>query len=169
MRAGVSGVARVAPDVVINADNVRCDDTITALLKSRGLSYFYNHDAQMIRIGRREELFASAAPDEFKGLLPPGHRVSLNAKDEDVRTVLEQIAREERIKIIVPNKIIGGGRVTARFKDVPWDQAFEAVLESQGLWYRHSKDSDTVTVFANLNVGPPPKERFEQYRSGSDQ
>ena len=168
MRAGLSGVAHVAPDVVINADHVRCDETITALLKSRGLSYFYNHDAQMIRVGRREELFASAAPDEFKGLLPPGHRISLNVKDENVRSVLEQIARDEHINVIVPDKILGGGRVTARFKDVPWDQAFEAVLESQSLWYRYRKDSSTLTVFTTLNVGPPPKERFEQYRSGSD-
>ncbi len=168
MRAGASGVAHVAPDVVINADSVRCDETITALLKSRGLSYFYNHDAQMIRVGRREELFASAAPDEFKGQLPPGQRVSLNVKDEDAGKVLEQLARGARIEVIVPSTILGGGRVTARLKDVPWDQAFEAVLESQGLWYRYRSDNNTVTVFANLNVGPPAKERFEKYRSGSD-
>jgi hypothetical protein len=45
------------------------------------------------------------------------------------------------------------------------DQAFEAVLESQSLWYRYRKDTNTVTALVNLNVGAPPEERFERFRT----
>lgn len=154
---------RGVPGVVIDARDIRCDEAITALLQSRGLSYFYSPDAHLIRIGRSEELFASAAPDAFKGQLPQGHRISLRIQDGDVRTVLEQIAAGSPIHLVIPNDI--HGRVTARFENVPWDQAFEAVLESQSLWYRYRKDSNTVTVLVNLNVGAPPNERFERYRT----
>jgi hypothetical protein len=166
MRAGANGVNHIARDSMINADNVRCDEVIAALLESRGLSYFYNADAHLIRIDRREGLFASAAPDEFRGQLPPGHRASLNVTDEDVRQVLEQIVRGEHINLIVPKDV--RGRVTARLKDVPWNQAFEAVLESQGLWFHYGKASNTLTVLVNTNVGPPPSTRFERFRSEGD-
>ncbi len=155
---------------VISADDVRCDEAITALLESRGMSYFYNPGAHLIRVGRREELFASAAPDRFKGLLPPGRRVSLNVGDADARNVLQEIVRGEHIKLIIPDDLPAGlpGYVTARLKDVPWDQAFEAVLESQGLWYRYSKDTSSITVLASFNVGAPPAERFERFRTDSN-
>jgi serine/threonine protein kinase len=154
---------RAVPDVVIDAHDIRCDEAITGLLQSRGLSYFYNPTAQLIRIGRSEGLFSTAAPDAFKGQLPAGNSISLDVMNVEVRTVLEQIARGSRIHLVIPNDI--RGRVTAHLKDVPWDQAFEAVLESQGLWYRYREDSNTVTVLVNLNVGAPPNERFERYRT----
>lgn len=153
----------MARGVVFDANNIRCDDAITALVQSRGLTYFYNADAKLIRIGRSAELFASAAPDAFKGKLPGGDRISLNVKDVDARTVLEQIAKGGRVHLVMPKDT--RGRVTARLKDVPWDQAFETVLESQSLWYRYRKDDNTVTVLVNMNVGAPPSERFKRYQS----
>jgi hypothetical protein len=154
---------RMAPGVVINADNIRCDEAITGLLQSRSLTYFYSSDAQLLRIGRSEELFASAAPDAFRGQLPNGDRISLSVNDVEVRSVLDQIARGGRIQLVVPKEI--HGNVTARLKDVPWDQAFETVLESQSLWYRYRKDTNTVTVLVNMNVGAPATERFERFRT----
>ena len=36
------------------------------------------------------------------------------------------------------------GTVTIRLSAVPWERAFEAVLESHGLWYRYSEQGKLV-------------------------
>ena len=38
------------------------------------------------------------------------------------------------------------GKVTIKLAGVPWNQAFGAVLASQGLWYRYRTDGKLIQV-----------------------
>lgn len=58
----------------------------------------------------------------------------LDVKDAPIHDLLRLIADTGRINIIVPEKI--NAKVTVKLKRVPWDQALEVILASQGLWYR---------------------------------
>ncbi len=65
-----------------------------------------------------------------------GEKLSLNFQDIEVRTVLDIIAEFTETNIIVSDQV--QGRVTLRLKDVPWDQALDLILQSQGLALRRS-------------------------------
>ncbi|UJP06345.1 MAG: type IV pilus secretin PilQ [Nitrosomonas sp.] len=60
-----------------------------------------------------------------------GERLSLNFQDVEVRAVLQVIADFTNLNIIASDSV--SGNLTLRLKDVPWDQAFDIVLQSQGL------------------------------------
>lgn len=60
-----------------------------------------------------------------------GDKLSLNFQDVEVRTVLQVIAEFTGKNIITSDTV--SGRVTLRLKDVPWDQAFDLILQSKGL------------------------------------
>lgn len=60
-----------------------------------------------------------------------GERLSLNFQDIEVRAVLQVIADFTNLNIIASDSV--GGNLTLRLKDVPWDQALDIVLQSQGL------------------------------------
>jgi hypothetical protein len=46
--------------------------------------------------------------------------------------------------LVIPDDI--EGKVTIRFSKVPWNHAFEAVLASQGLWYRYGDNGKLIRV-----------------------
>lgn len=60
-----------------------------------------------------------------------GERLSLNFQDVEVRAVLQVIADFTNLNIIASDSV--GGNLTLRLKDVPWDQALDIVLQSNGL------------------------------------
>ena len=59
-----------------------------------------------------------------------GERLSLNFQNVDVRALLQVIADFTNLNIITSDSV--GGNLTLRLKDVPWDQALDIVLQSQG-------------------------------------
>jgi type IV pilus assembly protein PilQ len=63
----------------------------------------------------------------------PTQRVSLKMRQADVKTVLRSLARIVDKNILVKNEI--KGEITVDFHDVPWDQAFNSLLNTQGLTY----------------------------------
>ena len=65
-----------------------------------------------------------------------GRRIDLNFKDADIHNLLRILATVGGVNIVVPQSVTG--TVTVRLKSVPWDQAMEVILSSQGLWYRRS-------------------------------
>lgn len=60
-----------------------------------------------------------------------GKRISLNFQDIKVRAVLQIIAEFTGLNIVSSDQV--KGNVTLRLKDVPWDQALDIILKSQGL------------------------------------
>ncbi len=60
-----------------------------------------------------------------------GEKLSLNFQNVDVRAVLQVIADFTDLNIIASDTV--AGNLTLRLKDVPWDQAFDIVLQATGL------------------------------------
>jgi type IV pilus assembly protein PilQ len=71
-----------------------------------------------------------------------GKPVTFNFQDIPVRTVLQLIAEESGLNIVVADTV--GGSVTLRLINVPWDQALEIVLRAKGLDQR--RDGNVVWV-----------------------
>lgn len=71
-----------------------------------------------------------------------GKPVTFNFQDVPVRTVLQLIAEESNLNIVVADTV--GGSVTLRLINVPWDQALEILLRAKGLDQR--RDGNVVWV-----------------------
>ena len=71
--------------------------------------------------------------DEAAAPPPTSHlpKISLDLEDADIHSVIRMIAEVSGRNFIVSDGV--QGKVTARLEDVPWDQALQAVLWSQGL------------------------------------
>jgi len=63
----------------------------------------------------------------------PTQPVSLKMRQADVKAVLRSLARSVDRNILVKNDI--KGEMTIDFRDVPWNQAFNSILNTQGLTY----------------------------------
>ncbi len=71
-----------------------------------------------------------------------GDPISLQLKDADLKRVLEVFAQVTEFHIVVDPAV--SGRVTVDLHDVPWDQALDLVLRTNGLGW--SQDGDTLHV-----------------------
>jgi type IV pilus assembly protein PilQ len=60
-----------------------------------------------------------------------GQRISLDFKDADVQNVLRILADVSGFNIITTEEV--QGKLTMRLIDVPWDQAFDAILRAKNL------------------------------------
>lgn len=68
----------------------------------------------------------------------PTQPVNLKLRQADVRTILRALARIVEMNILVKNEI--KGEMTVDFRDVPWNQAFNGILQTQGLTYAWEGD-----------------------------
>lgn len=60
-----------------------------------------------------------------------GKRISLNFQDIQLRAVLQLLADFTGVNIVVSDAV--SGNITLRLNDVPWDQALDIILTTQGL------------------------------------
>mgnify|MGYP003766788389 CR=1 FL=1 len=60
-----------------------------------------------------------------------GKRVTFDFQDIPTRAVLQLIAQESQLNIVVADSV--AGNVTLRLNNVPWDQALDIVLQAKGL------------------------------------
>src|SRR5699024_2132096 len=60
-----------------------------------------------------------------------GEKLSLNFQDIDVRSVLQLIADFTDLNLVASGTV--QGNITLRRQNVPWDQALDLVLQTQGL------------------------------------
>ncbi len=70
-----------------------------------------------------------AIPDSGKRYT--GRRLSLDFKDADIENILRLIAEISNLNIVTGDDV--KGKLSLRLINVPWDQALDIVLESQGL------------------------------------
>lgn len=63
-----------------------------------------------------------------------GEKLSLNFQNIEVRSLLQVIADFTNFNIITSDSVTGS--VTLRLKDVPWDQAFQIIMDAKGLGMR---------------------------------
>jgi type IV pilus assembly protein PilQ len=71
-----------------------------------------------------------------------GEKLTLNFQKIDVREALNVIADFTDLNMVISDTV--SGNLTLRLKDVPWDQAFDIILQSRGLGMR--KDGNVVQV-----------------------
>jgi type IV pilus assembly protein PilQ len=71
------------------------------------------------------------APAPIKNL--PTNKINLKMRQADVKSVLRSLALAAGLNILIKNEI--KGEVSVDFNSVPWDQAFNSILGSQGLTY----------------------------------
>jgi len=62
-----------------------------------------------------------------------GRRISLDFKDAEIDDVLRLVAEVSDLNVIAGDEV--GGKVTIRLVDVPWDQALDVILMTQGLGF----------------------------------
>lgn len=86
----------------------------------------------------QESTLSQATGERFNG-----ERLSLNFQDIEVRSVLATLAEFTGLNLVASDSVTG--RVTLNLNDVPWDQALELILQSQGL---SSREQGNVIVVA---------------------
>ena len=77
-----------------------------------------------------------------------GERISLSFQNVEVRTVLQIIADIADVNMVVSDKV--QGTMALRLEDVPWDQALDIILESQGLGMQREGNVITVAPLADI-------------------
>ncbi|MFC6670217.1 type IV pilus secretin PilQ [Marinobacterium aestuariivivens] len=60
-----------------------------------------------------------------------GEKIDLNFQSVEIRSVLQIIAEVAEMNLVVGDEV--GGNITLRLKNVPWDQALDLVLKTNGL------------------------------------
>lgn len=71
-----------------------------------------------------------------------GEKLTLNFQKIDVREALNVIADFTNMNMVISDTV--SGNLTLRLKDVPWDQAFDIILQSRGLDMR--KNGNVIQV-----------------------
>ncbi|HRQ63777.1 MAG TPA: type IV pilus secretin PilQ family protein [Xanthomonadaceae bacterium] len=87
----------------------------------------------VIEIAPRREALAEGA-DRLRPDMPReyvGARVTFNFQDVPVRSVLQLIAEESQLNIVVADSV--AGNITLRLIQVPWDQALDIILRARRL------------------------------------
>lgn len=127
--SGFLGRSEVPPGTPLAAYRLEALDGSTALFVStrESVAYALSKDGRALTLslrGREEN-----APPRYAG-----QRLSLNFQDVEVRAVLQLLADFAGLNLLASNAV--GGSLTLNLRDVPWDQALDLVLRTQGLGKR---------------------------------
>jgi type II secretory pathway component HofQ len=155
LAASTCGFSAVIADNIdastsVSVKDVPCDQAFDVVLESLGLAYSYDPTANLVRVAPKHELeddvARAAAGVVFAETLPDGGKVDLDLKDAPLRDALKMLimGSGSTYNLVIPDDI--EGKVTIRFSKVPWNHAFEAVLASQGLWYRYRDNGKLIRV-----------------------
>ncbi|EAR10991.1 type IV pilus secretin PilQ [Reinekea blandensis] len=107
----------------------------------------YQSDRQMIV--EVNQLTEDEAEARIKEKFPyTGEKLSLNFQDIEVRDVLQIIANYIGFNLVASDSI--SGTITLRLNNVPWDQALELVLKTNGLDKRQTGNVLLVAPAAEL-------------------
>lgn len=93
-----------------------------------------------------------------------GEKLSLNFQNIEVRAVLQLIADFTGLNIVASDAV--NGNITLRLKNVPWDQALDIILKTQGLGMR--KSGNVVLVAPNTELSAREKEEMEAQKQKVD-
>ena len=82
---------------------------------------------------RRRPKPAQAPPQAGSGSLAAAERISLDLKDADLKDVLLTFGKLSGWNIVIDPEVKGS--VTVSLHDVPWEQALEVILRTNGLGF----------------------------------
>jgi len=77
-----------------------------------------------------------------------GERISLNFQKISTQAVLTLLAEMQNFNIVTTDEVRGD--VALRLKNVPWDQAWDIILESKALGYREVGNVRTIDLKTNI-------------------
>jgi len=80
-----------------------------------------------------------------------GDPISLQLKDADLKSVLEVFSQVTQFHIVVDPAV--SGKVTVDLHDVPWDQALDLVLRTNGLGWSQDGDTLHVAPLSEMSLG----------------
>ncbi|KTC65778.1 type IV pilus (Tfp) assembly protein PilQ [Legionella adelaidensis] len=119
-----------SPTQLVIAQQEGTDARIT--LKNEGS---YNHYAYQVNKQFIIDIFPlteeELKAEKLRKKVFTGKRITLNFQKIPVRSVLQLLADFTGINIVVSNDVTGD--ITLRLNDVPWDQALDIILTTQGL------------------------------------
>lgn len=93
-----------------------------------------------------------------------GERLSLNFQDIGVRAVLQLLADFTGLNVVVSDSV--GGSLTLRLKNVPWDQALDIILRTQGLAKR--QNGNVIFIAPQQEIAAYEQQRLEAQRQKED-
>jgi type II secretory pathway component HofQ len=88
-----------------------------------------------------------------------GPTLELDYKDTDVRGVLDVLATVHKVNLVMPDHL--RGQVTIIAKGLPWSDAVEGVLASQGLWYRYRPEGRILRIAPRKELDHEDEEKAE--------
>ena len=86
-----------------------------------------------------------------------GEKLTLNFQQIDVREALNVIADFTETNMVISSSV--SGILTLRLKDVPWDQAFDIILQSKGLGMR--KNGNVIQVAPSKEIALNEKDDLD--------
>lgn len=89
-----------------------------------------------------------------------GKRISLNFQNINIRAVLQLLADFTGINMVVSDNVKGD--ITLRLNDIPWDQALDIILTTQGLDKRRTGNVMLIDTKANLDKLEESKLKSQQ-------
>lgn len=89
-------------------------------------------------------------------------RVSLELVNADLHSVLRLLAEVGRFNLVTAEDV--SGKVTLRLRNVPWTEAFRAVLASKGLGVERGDGIVRVAPLATLAAEAEARARLEDAR-----
>jgi type IV pilus assembly protein PilQ len=120
-------------------------------------------DLQLVQNGRRVDVIAaqakaappsaaaaagSAAPQAGKAYT--GQKISLDFKDADIKNIFRLLAEISGLNIVVTDEV--RKRITLRLVDVPWDQALDLLVDTNGLGKEQVGNVVRVSTAAQLKA-----------------
>ena len=110
-------------------------------------------EADVIKLGKRKQISSQKARnylligDEYELLK---QNISFNFKNLDYRTAIELMAKAGEINILVGDEVAGS--VTAQLIDIPWDKAFNALLDLKNYAADFDVQSNLIRVHSPSNL-----------------
>lgn len=118
--------------VVDNVDLYQKDDKVRVVVRGKDnmRPRTYQLDKRLVLDVARGDTAGQRGPEAL-GEPYEGERLGLNFQNIEVRHALDILADFADLNIIAAQSV--DGRLTLRLSEVPWDQALDLILESQGL------------------------------------
>lgn len=86
-----------------------------------------------------------------------GERISLSFQEVGIRSVLQIIAEVANVNMVVSESV--NGSIALQLEDVPWDQALDIILTSQGLGMR--REGNVITIAPLKEIARRQKNQLE--------
>lgn len=87
--------------------------------------------------------------EKLKKQVFSGRRISLNFQNISIRSVLQLLADFTGINIVASDRV--QGNITLRLNNIPWDQALDIILKTQGLAQRQNGNVMVIDTQKSFN------------------